>query len=72
MAKIVNGMYVLNQKQKQLLKDLNKVVTKITAECNEDNIFNDFINELGVFDLNSGDLTEVQSILLDNIHEPQM
>lgn len=72
-ANIENGMYVISKKQKELLKELLDVVERIENNCKTDEVFDQFIKDLSVFELNElKDLTEIISILIDNIYGPFM
>ena len=69
---INNGMYVITNGQKYLLKKLLDVVVETENETNKDKLFKKFIYELGVFELNGKDIEEIKSILEDNIYGPFM
>lgn len=72
-ANIENGMYVISKKQKELLKELLDVVERIENNCKTDEVFDQFIKDLSVFELNElKDLTEIISILIDNTYGPFM
>lgn len=76
-AVIKNGTYKITNKitngQRKQLKKLLKIVTTIENECANDKIFDQFIKELYVFDfIASQDLSEIKSILADNIDRPFM
>ena len=63
---------MLDDKRKQTLKKLLEAVIELTTECIEDDTFNMFIHELGIFELNAfQDLEEIQGILFDNLEDPQ-
>lgn len=69
---INNGMYVITNGQKYLLKKLLDVVVETENEINKDKLFKKFIYELGVFELNGKDIEEIKSILEDNTYGPFM
>lgn len=72
-ANIENGMYVISKKQKELLKELLDVVERIENNCKTDEVFDQFIKDLSVFEQNElKDLTEIISILIDNTYGPFM